>query len=151
MADVLKEIKQTKLFANPYQEATINLIFTGKWMVNMHNEIFRSHGISFQQYNILRILRGSKKNQVTLKYIKERMLDKRSDTSRVVDLMVKKDILERQIDPNDRRKVAVSISDHGIKILDFFDTKQEELFGFLSHLSEEEIRTFNLLLTKARG
>lgn len=151
MKSIKQEIKQNRSFQNPYQEATINLIYTGKWMVKLHNDVFQAHGISLQQYNILRILKGSKSKAVTVKYIKERMLDKMSDTSRIVDNMVKKKFLDRVPNSLDRRKVDITISKLGKKLLKDIDKEQEILFGYLDNLSEEEIVMFNKLLNKARG
>ncbi len=73
-----KEIKQVKPFRNDYHKASVNLIFTGKWIINVHNELFHKHGLTIQQYNILRILRGQFPKATTVKLIRERMLDKMS-------------------------------------------------------------------------
>ena len=151
MRTVVEEIKQTKTFKNDYQEATINLIFTGKWLVKLHNDIFLSYGISLQQYNVLRILNGIEPESATVLYIKERMLDKVSDTSRIVDKMVKNNILIRSQNANDRRKVDVSLSELGKHLLSEIKKEEPILFGFISNLNEEEVMKFNQLLNKIRS
>lgn len=151
MKSVEEEIKQTRSFVNPYQEATINLIFTGKWMIKLHNDVFQTHGISLQQYNILRILKGRAPKKATVKYIKERMLDKMSDTSRIIDNMVKKRILVRNHNATDRRKVDISIAKKGYVILEDMEKEQDVLFGYLSNLTDNEVVQLNKLLDKARN
>lgn len=145
------EIKQNKPFENAYQEATINLIFTGKWMIKNHNDIFQLFGISFQQYNLLRILKGRHPKVATLNYIRVRMLDKMSDTSRIVDNMFKKGLITRSINIEDRRKADISLTVKGFGILHKIEDKQEILFGYLSNLSEKEVKQLNVLLDKARS
>lgn len=144
------EIKQIKPFKNEYHKASVNLIYTGKWIINHHSKVFLSYNVSLQQYNTLRILRGSHPKAVTINYIKKRMLDKMSDASRIVDIMHKKELVTRTQNSSDKRSVDILISQKGLNILNEIDKKHDVLDGFLSNLDENEIEHLNFLLDKAR-
>src|ERR1039458_3554105 len=85
-----KEIHQVKPFRNDYHKASVNIVYTGKWMMQFHADILKPYGLTIQQYNILRILRGQYPNATTVKLIRERMLDRMSDASRIVELLRKR-------------------------------------------------------------
>src|ERR1017187_1071674 len=104
-----KEIKQGRSFRNAYHKTTVNLIFTGRWIFNLHNELFKTYGLSIQQYNILRILQGQTPKPATVKLIRERMLDKMSDASRIVENLRKKEYITRELNIENRREVEVCI------------------------------------------
>ena len=95
MRTIEEEIKQKKPFKNDYQRAAVNLIYTGKWVVQLHSEIFKEFNLTLQQYNTLRILKGSYPKAVTAKYIRMRMLDKTSDVSRIVETMFKNGLINQ--------------------------------------------------------
>ncbi len=145
------EIMQTKPFENPYHKASINLIYTGKWIISLHNELFQLFNLTLQQYNILRILKGRFPKPVTLKYIRTRLLDKMSDASRIVEVMHKKELLNRNYNPADRRKVDISLTKKGIDIISEVEKHHKTLFNHLSTLNVEEVNQLNFLLDKARG
>lgn len=145
------EIKQIKAFESAYHKATINLIYSGKWMIKLHSDVFHPFGISLQQYNILRILKGCYPKVATVSYIKIRMLDKMSDASRIVENMVKKGLISRINNSKDRRKVDITLAKKGIEVLAKIEDKQELLFGYLSNLTIEEAEQLNALLDKARS
>ncbi|MEI6816264.1 MAG: MarR family winged helix-turn-helix transcriptional regulator [Bacteroidota bacterium] len=145
------EIKQIRGFRNSYHRASVNLIYTGKWIINLHNDLFEGFGLTLQQYNILRILRGQYPNALTVKVIRERMLDKMSDASRIVELLRTKGLVERDLNDRDRRKVDVKISKTGLNLLTDIEMNGNELMdGFLSNLNQEEIEQLNQLLDKLR-
>ena len=145
-----EEIKQRTAFRNEYHKGCVNLIFTGKWIINLHSEIFKSFGLTVQQYNILRILKGQYPKSVTVKHIRERMLDKMSDASRIVEVLSKKALLKRTLNKNDRRKVDVIITQKGIDLLAKTDSVNKKLDNLLSNLDKYEIEQLNNLLDKAR-
>ena len=146
-----KEIQQVKPFRNNYHKAAINLIFTGKWMIQFHSDIFKQYNLTFQQYNILRILRGRNHRAATVKLIRERMLDRMSDASRIVELLRKKELVERNICGEDRRKMDVVITQKGLDLLEEIEKESERMDNRLSALNEEEIVLLNDLLDKVRG
>ncbi len=143
-----KDISQ-RSFRNDHQKGVINLIYTYNWMNEKMKFFFNKEGITGQQYNILRILRGAAKPLSTLQ-IRDRMLDKMSDTSRIVDRLVLKGLAKKNICKNDKRLVDVSISPKGKKLLEKIDKHENEWDAFLSNLSQAEARTLNNLLDKVR-
>lgn len=146
-----KEIQQVKPFRNNYHKASVNLIFTGKWMIQFHSDVFKKYDLTFQQYNILRILRGRNPGVSTVKLIRERMLDRMSDASRIVEVLRKKKLVDRNICDEDRRKMDVVITQKGLDLLAEIERENERMDKRLSALNEEEIVLLNNLLDKVRG
>ncbi|TAL41454.1 MAG: MarR family transcriptional regulator [Chitinophagaceae bacterium] len=146
-----KEIQQIKPFRNNYHKAAVNLIFTGKWMMQFHSDIFKKYKLTFQQYNILRILRGQNPRAATVKLIRERMLDRMSDASRIVELLRKKELVVRNISSEDRRKTDVIITQKGLGLLEEIEKESEFMDKRLAALCTEEIVLLNNLLDKVRG
>lgn len=144
-----QEIKQ-KEFKNEYQKALINLLYTRNHLVSRMNDIFKKYQVTRQQYNVLRILRGQYPKPATINLIKDRMLDKMSDASRIVKRLYKKDLIERKQSINDGRVTEVIISNKGLELLQRMNTASEEFEGFFSTLTEEEARTLNSLLDNLR-
>ena len=144
-----KDIQQAK-FRNAHQKAGINLIYTLAWLKEKTKLIFEAEGITSQQFNILRILRGSFPQPLSTLQIRERMLEKMSDTSRIVDRLIAKGLVKKVTCKQDRRLVDVIITDKGKKLLDRLDTRQDEIDGVLSHLSEKDANILSDLLDKIR-
>ncbi|PIW70225.1 MAG: MarR family transcriptional regulator [Ignavibacteriales bacterium CG12_big_fil_rev_8_21_14_0_65_30_8] len=145
-----EEIKQ-KHFKSEYHKAIVNIIFTYNWLIKNHVEILKPFDITLQQYNILRILRGQYPNPSTIKLMKERMLDRMSDCSRIVEKLVKKGLVERNLCKEDRRNVDVLITKNGLALLKKLDKKFETIDKDLIHLNTSEVKTLNTLLDKLRG
>ena len=143
-----KDINQRK-FKSEHQKAIINLIYTYNWTTERLKHIFDKEDITPQQFNILRILRGSDKPLSTLQ-IRERMLDKMSDTSRIVDRLVLKGLVKKTTCDSDKRLVDVIISDKGKKLLMKLDVFEPEIEKIVKSLSVEEATIFNNLLDKIR-
>ena len=144
-----KEINQ-KYFSNEFQKSTINLIYTYNWINEKMKEILDKFQITSQQFNILRILRGSGEPLSTLQ-IRQRMLDKMSDTSRIVDRMIIKGLVKKVIRSTDKRLVDVTLAEKGAILLQKMDEFQDEMDSILKNLSEDEARTLNRLLDKLRN
>jgi DNA-binding MarR family transcriptional regulator len=144
-----QDIHQTK-FRNEYQKAAINLIYTYGWLTEKTKELFSVEDITPQQFNILRILRGSHPQPLSTLQIRERMLDKMSDTSRIVDRLIGKGLVKKGLCKKDRRLVDITISDKGRKLLEKFDARQDELDGILGNLSKKEAVILSDLLDKIR-
>jgi DNA-binding MarR family transcriptional regulator len=128
----------------------LNLIYTTNWLTSKQDSLFKDSDITVQQYNVLRILRGQYPNPCSIKLIKERMLDRMSDTSRIVDKLYTKKLLERNECPNDRRSVNVIISDKGLELLKSLDYIDDLSKQSLKSLTTTEINTLNELLDKLR-
>jgi len=144
-----QDIHQAK-FRNEYQKAAINLIYTYGWVTEKTKELFSAEDITPQQFNILRILRGSHPQPLSTLQIRERMLDKMSDTSRIVDRLIAKGLVKKGLCKKDRRLVDITISDKGRKLLEKFDARQDELDGILGNLSKKEAVILSDLLDKIR-
>jgi DNA-binding MarR family transcriptional regulator len=143
------EIIQPK-FRNPHQKAIINLIFTANWLTSKQQDFLKPFGITGQQFNILRILRGQQSKSISATAIKARMLDKNSDVSRLLDRLGAKGLIEKKTSPSDRRATDVLITQKGLDILDAIDKKQLEADAILS-LTDEEATQLSNLLDKSRG
>jgi len=144
-----KDIQQAK-FRNVHQKAAINLIYTVGWMREKTKAIFEAEDITPQQFNILRILRGSFPQPLSTLQIRERMLEKMSDTSRIVDRLIAKGLVKKITCKSDRRLVDVIITDKGKKLLEKLDLRQDEIDAVLANLSEEDANMLSSLLDKAR-
>ena len=144
-----KDINQ-KTFRNEYQKGVINLIYTYNWLNERMKSFFEKEDITSQQFNILRILRGAGVPISTLQ-IRERMLDKMSDTSRIVDRLVLKGLAKKNICKNDKRLVDVSISTKGQKLLEKIDAYESKMDAIIGNLSQAEAKTLNNLLDKIRN
>jgi DNA-binding MarR family transcriptional regulator len=142
------EINQRK-FRNEHQKAAINLIYTSNWLNEQMKFFFDNYDITAQQFNILRILRGAGDPLSTMQ-IRERMLDKMSDTSRIVDRLVKKEMVKKNIRKTDRRLVDVTITEKGKELLAQLDSKDVEMDAVLHGLDETDVKQINQLLDKMR-
>lgn len=143
-----KDINQQN-FRNDHQKGIINLIYTYNWVNEKMKFFFEREGITSQQFNILRILRGAGIPISTLQ-IRERMLDKMSDTSRIVDRLVLKGLAKKTTCQNDKRLVDVSISSKGMKLLEKIDVYEKDMDAVFGNLTEAEANQLNKLLDKIR-
>lgn len=138
-------------FNNERHKLAVNLIYTAGWIASMHHAIIKPHGISLQQHNVLRILRGQKGNPCNLNLIKDRMLDKMSDASRIVVRLSKAGLVECSANPNDRRALNILISPAGLELLAQIDTKLQSMDDTTRALSDLQVDDLNGLLDKLRG
>ena len=144
-----KDIQQSK-FRNEYHKTVVNLIFTYNWITEKTKQFFDKGDITSQQYNILRILKGSGRPLSTMQ-IRERMLDRMSDTSRIIDRMVAKGIVEKKPNDNDKRLVDITITTKGMYVLGELDKQNHKLESIVSNLLPHEAEMLNDLLDKMRG
>ncbi len=145
-----EEIKQTKPFVNPQTKALVNLAFTSSWIEGEQAKLLKPFGISIQQYNILRILKGMRPKPATVKVLIERMIDKNSNASRLVDKLLKKGLVERNACLEDRRRVDVVITEQGLDMIDEVAIAMKHS-SILLHLSDDEANQLSDLLDKMRG
>ncbi|MBP7151372.1 MAG: MarR family transcriptional regulator [Paludibacteraceae bacterium] len=138
-------------FRNEYHKGFINLIYTAKQLSYEFVQSLKNHDITEQQYNVLRILRGYRSEApLTIGFIKERMLDKNSDVSRIIDRLYEKGLLSREENSQDRRQKLVDITDKGLELLNTMFDCEKASDRLLSNLSLQEIETLNSLLDKIR-
>jgi MarR family transcriptional regulator, 2-MHQ and catechol-resistance regulon repressor len=144
-----KDIHQNT-FRSTKQKAMINLLFTYGWAIERIRDFLSKEDITHQQYNILRILRGAHPKPLSTLQIRERMLDKMSDTSRIVDRMVLKELVEKRICSKDKRLVDVTITEKGQELLKRTDEASAEMDAVMNNLSESEAEQLSNLLDKLR-
>ena len=144
-----QDINQAK-FRNEHQKVMINILYTYGWLTEKSKEFFAQEEITPQQFNILRILRGSHPQPLSTLQIRERMLDKMSDTSRIVDRLVVKGFVKKGTCKSDRRLVDVIITDKGKKLLERIDEREEEMDKMTANLSRKEAALLSDLLDKIR-
>lgn len=144
-----EEIKQTK-FKSEYEKLSVNLLFTVNWLNGIKLQRLKPFGLTLQQYNILRILRGQYPEPATVGLLCERMLDRMSNASRIVERLRVKGLVKRTECRNDRRAVDVIITDKGLALLERMEKDVDELAQDLNVLSDEEAREMNRLLDRIR-
>ena len=145
-----KEIHSTK-FTSQHQKASVNIVFTYNWLNGLIKAELEKFKITNQQFNILRILRGQYPNPATINILKERMLDKMSDASRIVDRLVQKGLVTRTVNKKDRRAVDILITEKGLELLESIHIEEAMNDGYKSNLSEDEAKQLSNLLDKFRG
>ena len=143
-----QDIQQAS-FRNEFQKMGINLLFTANWLNEQIGKMLAEEGVTQQQYNILRILRGSATPLSTLK-IRERMLDKMSDTSRIVDRLIAKELVLKNTCEKDKRLVDITLSPKGLDLVDQLDQFNDRIDALLKGINESEAKTMNQILDKIR-
>ena len=147
--DLKQEIHQKK-FRSQRLKGIVNLVFTYNWLKSHLQAHLKKFGITMQQFNVLRILNGQFPNPATIALIKERMLDKMSDASRIVNRLERKELVRREPSTTDRRIIDVFITEKGRKLIKATDKHSNEMDRLFSALSPEEIQQLNFLLDKVR-
>ena len=144
------EIKQSA-FKDSLQKTQVNLLFTASWVSQLTNEALKYHGLTPQQFNILRILRGQYPKPASVKLLTARMIDKMSNASRLVDKLRDKNYVKRKVCPTDRRKVDIVITQLGLDTLHSAIEDLEARMSTAMNLSDEEFVMLNELLDKLRA
>ncbi len=145
-----KHIHQKRNFRNEHHKSVVNLILTGNWVNEQMKKLIASTGITTQQYNILRILQGNAK-PMTILQIRERMLDKMSDTSRLVDRLIQKELVVKKVNKLDKRLVDIYISAKGKRFLTSLEKIAVSIDDIARNLNQKEARLLNQLLDKVKG
>lgn len=145
MGDISKDINSS--FIDDKVKALINIKYTANWLNSKENEFFKPYGISPQQFNILRILRGAKK-RVKVQVVKDRMIERAPNATRLMDKLCDKNFIERERCEHDRRVVYVKISKGGLDLLETIDVNKN--LAFLEKLTTEEAISLSNLLDKIR-
>lgn len=146
-----QEIKQTKPFKSNYEKTLVNIMFTNNWIHFKQNKYLKKFDISIQQYNVLRILNGQKDKPITINEIIDRMLDKMSNASRLVDKLFAKEYVSREQKPGNRRACDVKITQKGISFLEDVTKSIKGIEKDMGSLSETEYEDLNRLLDKIRN
>lgn len=152
MKTIEEEIRQKK-FANIYTKTDINLLFTAGWLQNFFTRLFKPYGISQQQYNVLRILRGQYPDAIMLSQITERMIDKMSNATRLVEKLRQKGLVTRELNHHSRRKVDIRITEAGLKLLDQLDVllREDTPPDRYKGINRQDLELLNTILDKMRN
>jgi len=150
MATIEEEIKQKK-FASERQKLAINILFTSSWISLMSNHLLKNYQISTEQFNVLRILRGQYPNNCSIQTILERMIDRSSNASRIVEKLRLKALVTRKECEQDRRLVDVLITTKGLDLLAEIDVSLEKWEETFRNITQEEAKELNRILDKLRG
>lgn len=138
-------------FDNEQHKAMLNVMFTANWFKSRQMDVFRPHGISPQQYNILRILRGARE-PMNMQAVKERMVERAPNATRLTDKLVTKGLVERVRCAEDRRVVFLRITDKGLALLEDIDhTFRPAQAGMLAAMTEADARELNRILDQCRN
>ncbi len=149
--NIEEEIKST-IKLSITKKVILNLTVTKNYIGDRFNEILKPYGISSEQYNVLRILRGQKGNPLNMQDIQERMVTKNSNTTRLIDKLLLKNMVIRNTCPNNRRKIEIIITENGLNILSELDVIIDKFdLIFTEKLTNEELETLNILLEKIRN
>ncbi|HYC85517.1 MAG TPA: MarR family transcriptional regulator [Chryseosolibacter sp.] len=144
------DIKQAK-FADEYEKVAINVLFTGSWLHNLNATHLKPYGVTPEQFNVLRILRGGHPAKMMLADVTGRMIDKSSNATRLVEKLRQKGFVRREICEQNRRQVDISITDKGLALLKKIDAARDGWLGQLKNINRSEARELNRILDKLRG
>jgi DNA-binding MarR family transcriptional regulator len=144
------DIKQ-ETFKSEFSKVVVNLMYTSNWLNEQENKLFKPYGLTTAQYNILRILRGQYPSPATINLLIDRMLDRMSNASRIVDKLMAKDLVARQQNLKDRRAVDVVITKKGLDILGKIDIDMEQFEQSINQFTEQECKDVNTFLDRFRG
>lgn len=147
----IEDVIKQKAFKDEYNKVIVNMLYTNSWIISEQTRLIKPYGISQEQYNVLRILRGQAGKPITISSIQERMLNKMSNASRLVEKLKQKDMVTRAECPNDRRQVDVLITQKGLDLLHELDEQIINHNRSIIQLTEDETRLLNDLLDKLRG
>lgn len=145
-----EDIKQEK-FLNEFEKVAVNILFTSSWLYNVNATRLKQYDITPEQFNVLRILRGSHPQALMLADITCRMIDKSSNATRLVEKLRLKGLVKREICEGNRRQVDISITDKGLGVLRKIDSDEGEWLSTLKNITKAEAQELNRVLDKLRG
>ena len=129
----------------------INILYTSSWLGHEMKKVLDPLDISWQQFNILRILKGQKGKPASLKVLTERMIDKTSNTSRLIDKLVKKDLVERTYCPKDRRQLEITLTKYGMQVVEQASREMDhQMDALFDHMTENKLELLSTLLDEMR-
>jgi DNA-binding MarR family transcriptional regulator len=145
-----KDLKQER-FDNVYEKMVVNILFTGSWLSNLNAARLKPFGLTPEQYNVLRILRGSHPKPMMLADITSRMIDRNSNATRLVEKLKSKGFVNREICETNRRQVDISITESGLNVLAKIDEGLDQWLENLKTIPQSEVEELNSVLDKLRG
>lgn len=147
----IEEIIKSSVTMDDSKKVILNLLYTQNVISDKFNELLKPYDLSSEQYNVLRILRGQKGCPANMCLIQERMIAKNSNTTRLIDKLLLKELVTREVCPENRRKIEVLITQKGLDLLEDLDPKViDNEKSFANNLSQKELEELNILLEKYR-
>lgn len=146
----IEEAIKQKKFNSEIEKLVVNLIYTGNWVIGVNAGALKPLGLTTQQYNVMRILKGQHPNPSPVSLVNERMLDKMSNASRLIEKLRQKGLVDRTTCPNDRRQVDVILTEKGLNLLNEADAEMKNAHSSIQSLSNAEAAALNDLLDKLR-
>lgn len=140
-----------KKFSTDIEKLIINIMFTSSWLSVNHSRLFRKYNLTNEQYNVLRILRGQCPNACSLTLVAERMIEKSSNCSRIIDKLVTKKLVTRELSNYDKRIIDITITEQGLQLLTSIDIPLSDYQSSLNLLNKDEIEQVNTILDKFRN
>jgi DNA-binding MarR family transcriptional regulator len=147
----IEEALRQKNFVSPYNKATVNLLMTHSWLTELQNPIFRSFNITKEQASVLKTIKLANNNRININYIIERMLDKNSNVSRLVDKLEMRNLVCRKTSESDKRVSEITITSEGVSLYSEIENALENMEHRLNCLSENEIEQLSFLLDRLRN
>lgn len=144
-----EEIKQIK-FEDSFHKVVLNIRFTGNWLYNTISRVLKPYGISEEQYNVLRILKGQHPQPSPLQLISERMINRMSNATRLVEKLRRQGLVSREVCPKNRRKVDILITEQGLNLLKEIKPKLDQEMQKVNTITLKEAEQLNRLLDKIR-
>ena len=147
----LEEAIKSNRFTDERHKATINMLYTAYWLKTSFSAVFKTQGLTMEQHNVLRILRGSHPREMCVKDIASRIVERNSNVPRIIDRLVIKKLVKRTTSKEDKRETLVSLTDKGITVIDITRQVVDEIMEDIVKISDEEARTLNDILEKMRS
>ncbi len=147
----LEQAIQSSKFKNEVHKATLNILYTAWWLKTIMSNELKEFGLTHEQYNVLRILKGKHPEQICVKDISCRMIEKSSNVPRIIDRLVIKKLVKRADSPFDKRETVISLTQSGITILEVTTEKINELMETSVIMKSQDAAQINMLLEKLRG
>ncbi len=147
----LEEAIKSSRFTDEQHKATVNLLYTAYWLKNNFSSVLKTEGLTFEQHNVLRILKGMHPAEMCVKEIASRILEKSSNVPRIIDRLVTKKLVKRATSKEDKRETLVSLTDKGISVIDNARKRIDQVTKDIVMVNEDEAKTLNVVLDKMRG
>ena len=147
----INEVIKSNRFVNEKHKASLNMLHTAYWFKEQLIAALKPHGISLEQHNVMRILNGSHPNEMRVKDIASRMVEKSSNVPRIVDKLVEKKLASRITSENDKRETLVALTEKGLSLIDQARKSIDKTTEALLMIDEEEAKTLNNIFEKMRG
>jgi len=146
----LEEAIKSNRFTSEVHKAGLNILYTAWWLKTLASKELKEYGLTHEQYNVLRILKGKHPEQMCVRDIAQRMIEKNSNVPRIIDRLELKKLVKRSTSPNDKRETAIMLTPAGINILEIATTKVNKVFENTVIMEESSASTLNKLLEKIR-